>query len=219
MTLGRGLAIVKLTGEYRFELSRDQVWQALLDADVLSRCLPGFERLEEVGENEYEGTLHLRVGPVQGRFQGRLALSDLDPPNGYRLRLKGQGPAGFIDGNGLLELAEEAGGTRLVYDVDAQVGGKIAGVGQRLLDSSARAISEQALTELAKIASATGSASPSAAEVVEPAAGPTQGQFAAAVAKEVAADLVPRERRPLAIGIVLAVVIVGVVLLLRACGN
>jgi carbon monoxide dehydrogenase subunit G len=210
---------VKLTGDYRFELPREQVWQALLDADVLSRCLPGFERLDEVGENEYEGSLHLRIGPVQGRFQGRLVLSDLDPPHGYRMRMKGQGPAGFIDGSGRLELAEDGSETRLSYDMDAQVGGKIAGLGQRLLDSSARAISEQALAELAKIATTDESSTAAVGDAAEAAAPPSQKQFAAAVAKEVAADLVPRQRRPLAIGIIVAVVIVGVVLLLRTCGG
>lgn len=210
---------MRLAGEYRFDLPRDEVWQSLLDADVLSRCLPGFERLEEVAENEYEGALNLRVGPVQGKFQGRLVLSELQPPSGYRLRMKGQGPAGFVDGDGTLDLTEDAGGTILAYDVEAQIGGKIAGVGQRLLDSSARAISEQALTELGRIAGSRAGGDVTVADAGEdlPAA-PTEAQFAAAVAKEVVADLVPPRRRPLLMGAVLAIVVVALILLLRACG-
>ena len=97
---------MKLVGEYRFENPREQVWKALLDAEVLSRCLPGFERLEEVGENDFEGALNMRVGPVQGKFQGHLTLSELDPPSGYRLQIKGQGPAGFVNGKGTLTLED-----------------------------------------------------------------------------------------------------------------
>jgi len=187
---------MKLVGEYRFENPREQVWKALLDAEVLSRCLPGFERLEEIGENDFEGALDMRVGPVQGKFQGHLTLSELDPPSGYRLQIKGQGPAGFVNGKGTLTLEDLGDGTLLQYDMDAQIGGKIAGVGQRLLDSSARAISEQALTELGKIVKGRSAASAAGVEEDLPAA-PSESEFAAKVAKEVVADLVPPERRAL----------------------
>lgn len=213
-----GVPIVKLAGEYRFEVPREQVWEALLDADVLSRCLPGFERLEKVGDNDFEGALNIRVGPVQGKFQGRLTLSDLDPPSGYSLLMKGQGPAGFINGVGTLKLAAEGGETLLEYDMDAQIGGKIAGVGQRLLDSSAKAISDQALTELGSIIAIQTQASESGAEEALPAA-PSEAEFAAKVAKGVAADLVPPERRALLVTVTLAVVVVVVVLLFRSCGS
>lgn len=209
---------MKLAGEYRFQIPREQVWEALLDPDVLSRCLPGFERLEAVGENEFEGALNMRVGPVQGKFQGRLTLSDLDRPASYRLRMKGQGPAGFVDGDGLLRLADEGDETLLQYEMDAQIGGKIAGVGQRLLDSSARAISEQALAELGKIVKGRSAASAAGVEEDLPAA-PSESEFAAKVAKEVVADLVPPERRALLVTVSLAVVVIIIVVLFRSCGS
>ena len=209
---------MKLVGEYRFETPREQVWKALLDAEVLSRCLPGFERLEEVGENDFEGALDMRVGPVQGKFQGHLTLSELDPPSGYRLQMKGQGPAGFVNGKGTLTLEDEGDGTLLQYDMDAQIGGKIAGVGQRLLYSSARAISDQALAELGKIVSSQMEASQAGVEEDLPAA-PSEAEFAARVAKEVVSDLVPPERRALWVTAALAIVVVVIVVLFRSCGS
>ena len=207
---------MKLAGEHRFDSPREQVWQALLDAEVLSRCLPGFERLELVGENEYEGALNLRVGPVQGKFQGKLTLSGLRPPEGYELVMKGQGPAGFIDGRGSLGLVEEGSGTTLSYDVDTQVGGKIAGVGQRLLESSARALSEQALGELGKQIAARASAAADGAPAELPEA-PTEREFATEVAKTVARDLVPPARRPLLVGVLLALAAILSVVMLKSC--
>lgn len=209
---------MKLVGEYRFENPREQVWKALLDAEVLSRCLPGFERLEEVGENDFEGALNMRVGPVQGKFQGHLTLSELDPPSGYRLQIKGQGPAGFVNGKGILTLEDEGDGTLLQYDMDAQIGGKIAGVGQRLLDSSARAISDQALEELGKIVSSQMEASQTGVGEDLPAA-PSEAEFAARVAKEVVSDLVPPERRALWVTAALAIVVLVIVVLFRSCGS
>jgi carbon monoxide dehydrogenase subunit G len=208
---------VKLSGEHRFQIPREQVWDALLDVDVLSRCLPGFERLEKVGDNDFEGALNIRVGPVQGKFQGRLSLSDLDPPAGYNLKIKGQGPAGFVNGQGVLHLDDHGTETLLRYEMDAQVGGKIAGVGQRLLDSSARALSDQALSELGKIVQLL--ADTPETESADLPEAPSQKEFAAKVAKDVAADLIPPDRRALIVALTVTAVIVVVVLLFRSCGS
>lgn len=209
---------MKLAGEHRFQFPRERVWEALLDADVLSRCLPGFERLERVGENDFEGALNIRVGPVQGQFQGRLILSDLDPPAGYSLQMKGQGPAGFVNGSGVLRLEEQDGETLLRYDMDTQVGGKIAGVGQRLLDSSARALSDQALNEFGNIIERQSQGAEGQVEEALPAA-PSQAEFAAKVAKGVVSDLVPPERRALLVTAALALVVVIIVVIFRSCGS
>ena len=128
---------VKLQGQHTFDVPRAQVWQALLDPEVLARTLPGCEKLERTGEHQFAGALNLKVGPVQGLFDGTVALSDVQPPESYRIQLKGQGAPGFVEGDGTIRLEEAPGGTVLHYEVDAQVGGRIAGVGQRLLDSSA----------------------------------------------------------------------------------
>jgi len=132
--------------------------------------------------------------------------------------MKGQGPAGFVNGKGTLTLEDEGDGTLLQYDMDAQIGGKIAGVGQRLLDSSARAISDQALAELGKIVSSQMEASQAGVEEDLPAA-PSEAEFAARVAKEVVSDLVPPERRALWVTAALAIVVVVIVVLFRSCGS
>ena len=215
---------MKLQGDYVFDAPRDVVWKTVLDPNALATSFPGFERLDEVGENTYEGALNIRVGPVQGKFAGTLELSDLDPPNGYVFKMNGKGAAGFVDGVGHLTLTDdEAGKTLLAYDVDAKIGGRIAGVGQRLLDSSAKVLSRQALEGLdgnvaARLApAAAGAESGEAAVVVEAPKPPSQTAFAFKFAKELAGELVPPERRPLVFGIALVLYTLAVVLMTRAC--
>jgi hypothetical protein len=222
---------LKIQGEYRFAAPRQEVWKALLDPDVLSRTVPGSQGLEKTGDNEFKGELKIKVGPVQGVFQGKVALQDLDPPRGYTLKLDGRGAPGFVNGSGAIALEDDpAGGTVLRYDVDAQVGGRIAGVGQRLLDSSAKVITRQALEALdAQIQARSGGAAANpgpAASSPEPAAPqapqappppPSTASFAAGVVKGVVADLVPpRHRRKVAIagiGVAAFLLLMG----LRSC--
>lgn len=142
---------MKVQGEHTFEAPRDTVWKAVLDPNVLSQVLPGCEDFHEVGDNEFEGVLKIKVGPVQGKFKGKVKLSDLKEPESYHLHLNGKGAPGFVDGKGDLRLEEEAADrTRLIYEIDAKVGGRIASVGQRLLDSTTRVISRQAMEGLEK---------------------------------------------------------------------
>ena len=131
---------MKIQGTYTFAAPREQVWRALLDPEILARTLPGCEKLERVGENDFRGALNVQVGPVKGQFQGTLQLSDLRPLEGYHMKLDGRGPAGFMSGEGDLRLSDEGGSTALAYDLDAQIGGRVAGVGQRLIESSAKSI-------------------------------------------------------------------------------
>lgn len=139
---------MKIQGEHRFQAPREEVWEALLDADVLAATVPGSQGLEQTGENEYRGKLKIKVGPVQGLFEGKVSLSNLDPPQGYDVKIEGRGAPGFVNGSGRISLAEEGGATVLAYEVDAQVGGRIAGVGQRLVESSGKVITRQALEAL-----------------------------------------------------------------------
>jgi len=139
---------VKIQGEYFLQAPRDKVWEAVLDPRALSSGLPGFQRLDPIGDHEYEGALEIKVGSVQADFQGTLKLSDLKPPSSYRFSLNGMGAAGFIDGDGLLVLEESGAGTRIHYDLEAKIGGRIAGVGQSLLDSSAKVMARQTLEGL-----------------------------------------------------------------------
>lgn len=216
---------MKIQGDHLFDAPRDVVWETVLDPNALATSFPGFERLEAVGENLYEGALNIRVGPVQGKFQGTLELSDLDPPNGYVFKMNGKGAAGFVDGTGHLKLTDDEGKTRLAYDVDAKIGGRIAGVGQRLLDSSAKVLSRQALEGLdgnvaARLAPASEPApdgeAPAAVEAPKP---PSQTAFAFKFARELAGELVPPERRPLVLSVALVLYTVVVVLITRACSS
>ena len=186
---------MKVEGEYLFDVAPQQVWEGLLDPGVLAATMPGCEKLELVGDNQYEGTLNIKVGPVQGKFQGKIQLEDIRPPEGYTMKVDGRGAPGFVKATATVGLSGEGDQTRLRYDGDAQVGGRIASVGQRLLDSSAKAIIKQSLDGLNDTLKARSSAA-GGNEAVETAVltpqPPSQTEFAARVAKEVAKDLIPK---------------------------
>ena len=142
---------MKIAGKHALSVPRETVWEAILDPEVLSRTLPGCEDMAPVGDNRFRGKLKMKVGPVQGVFEGGVELLDLDPPNGYNLKMDGKGAPGFVNGTGSLRLEDaDDGGTLLHYDLDARVGGRIAAVGQRLLDSSAKVLTRQGLQGLEK---------------------------------------------------------------------
>ena len=193
---------MKVAGDYHFDASPQEVWQALLDPEVLAAIMPGCKKLEITGEHQYAGVLDMKVGPVQGQFQGKVNLENLDPPHGYDLKLSGQGAPGFVKATATVTLASSDDGTRMSYDGDAQVGGRIASVGQRLLDSSSKAIIRQSLEGLDRQVTARQAAA-DGEEVTAPEA-PTQAEFAREVAKEVARDLVPR---PVLIGGIVLIVL------------
>jgi carbon monoxide dehydrogenase subunit G len=215
---------MKIQGSHTFEAPREQVWRALLDPAILARTLPGCERLERVGENDFQGALNVQVGPVKGQFQGTLQLSDLKPLEGYHMKLDGKGPAGFMNGEGDLRLADSGGSTILTYDLDAQVGGRVAGVGQRLVESSAKSITRLGLEGLAREIAAMPAASPveTASTTPAPPTPPpiqlTQAQVAARVASDVVRDAVPRVVPWVAVAAVLGVLAVLFVLM-RGCGG
>lgn len=145
--------MVKLAGTHNFDAPKSEVWEALLDPDVLSRILPGCKRLDKTADNEFSGEISIRVGPVQGSFNGKVTLDEIDPPNGYRMEIAGQGRPGYVKGVGTLRL-EGDGPTTLHYDGDAQLSGRIASVGQRLVDSTARSLTRQGLQSLESIIAA-----------------------------------------------------------------
>lgn len=208
---------MKIDGTYTFDAPRDAVWEALLDPEVLASVMPGCEKLDKTGDNAYEGALKIKVGPVQGLFNGKVALSDIDPPKGYTMKVDGRGAPGFVQADSTVALAEDGARTEMTYSADAKVGGRIASVGQRLLDSSAKAIIKQSLEGLNTVVKARVAAT-AAADTdgdgepdapVEPAMPeiekPSQADFAKAVAKEVASDLVPKPyRMPLVAAVIAA---------------
>lgn len=139
-----------IEGSYEFEFERELVWDVLMDIDVLGSIIPGSKGLQEVGENKYESKLAVRVGPVNGKFESSFELADVLAPESYRLIVEGKGPAGHVTGAGEIRLAQAKGKTVMHYAGDARIGGKIAAVGQRLLDVAAKQIAKQALRKLSK---------------------------------------------------------------------
>ncbi len=139
-----------IEGSYDFNFQRELVWDVLMDIDVLGSIIPGSKGLEEIGENKYQSKLAVKVGPVNGKFEASFELVDVNEPESYRLLVAGKGPAGHVSGAGLISLAEENGLTVMHYAGDARIGGKIAAVGQRLLDVAAKQITKQALRKLSK---------------------------------------------------------------------
>lgn len=195
---------MKLSGKHPFQAPRDDVWEALFDPEILASVMPGCKKLEKVGEEEYEGVLKMKVGPVQGIFDGKIRLTDIRPPESYHMDVDGRGQPGFVNAAADVRLVEEDDGTTtLHYESDAKIGGRIATVGQRLLDSSAKSITRQSLDGLAKVVE-TRSATPEG-EAAPEAEGPSQSQMARTVVKDVAKDLVPM---PVLIGIVVAILVI-----------
>ena len=142
---------MKMNGEIRVPTDRETVWRALNDPEVLKECLPGCQEIEKTSETEMTATLVIKVGPVKATFAGGVTLSDLDPPNGYTISGQGQGgAAGFASGEAKVRLVADGGETVVHYDVDAKVGGKLAQIGSRLIDSTAKKLSKQFFDSLAE---------------------------------------------------------------------
>jgi uncharacterized protein len=133
-----------MNGERLIPAPKQVVWAALNDPEILRACIPGCDGLEKTSDTEMTATASVKLGPVAAKFSGKLTLSDLDPPNGYKLSGEGRGgPAGFAKGAAEVRLADAPEGTLLSYTVSAQVGGKIAQVGGRLIDATAKSMTDQ----------------------------------------------------------------------------
>jgi len=154
---------MEIKGEYKIAAPREKVFAALNDPTVLQACIPGCESLEKTSDTEMKAKVRMRIGPVSASFSGKVTLSDIDPPNGYRISGEGQGgAAGFAKGGAVVTLREDAGDTVLNYNVDAQVGGKIAQVGARLIDGTAKKLADEFFS---KFAAMVGGPPPPAAAV------------------------------------------------------
>ena len=134
-----------MTGEVELPASRETVWAKLNDPAVLKACIPGCEELNMLSDTEFEAVAVNKIGPVKAKFKGRVTLSDLDPPNGYRISGQGDGGvAGFAKGGATVALTDkDGGGTILTYNVEAQIGGKLAQLGQRLINGAAKKLADQ----------------------------------------------------------------------------
>ena len=139
---------MKLAGSYTFDAPRESVWELLMDPTVLQRIIPGCERLEETGPDTYSADIKLGIANIRGDYTGTVKILDQQPPERYRLEGEGRGKPGFAKGSGGLELLAEDGKTMMRYQADVQVGGPVAGIGQRLIEASAKSIINQSLKAL-----------------------------------------------------------------------
>lgn len=144
---------MEMTGEYRIPAARQQVWDALNDVDILGKSIPGCESIERVSDAELTAQVTAKVGPVKAKFAGQVTLSDLDPPVSYTLSGEGKGGvAGFAKGAAKVHLTEDGDATVLTYTVNAQVGGKLAQVGARLIDATAKKLADEFFSTFSELA-------------------------------------------------------------------
>ena len=141
---------MKVSGSYTLDAPRQVVWEALNDMEILARIVPGCQRLEQTGENEYEGTLKIGIQAIKGTYTGKIRLQDIQPPSHYKLIANGRSSNGVIDGVGSVDLEEQDGKTVLKYGGDADIGGTLASVGQRLIEGASRQLINQSLKALAE---------------------------------------------------------------------
>jgi uncharacterized protein len=140
-----------MTGEVQLAAPRETVWQKLNDPAVLKACIPGCEQLDKTSDTEFQAVAVTKIGPVKARWKGKVRLSDIDPPNGYRISGEGEGGvAGFAKGGADVKLTDKDGGTSLGYNVEAQIGGKLAQLGQRLINGAAKKMADEFFGNFAK---------------------------------------------------------------------
>lgn len=208
---------MKIDGEYLFKGPREEVWEILRDPEVLATALPGTKSLDKVGENEYTGEMNVRVGPVGGLFSGHLVVSNEVPPSSLTLTVEGRGAPGFLNGSGNVILNDQGDNTTLMkYAGDVNIGGKLAGVGQRLLDSASKSTIRQGLEalDLALQARVTAKTEGKSVEYTPP----TESEFVAAVAKDMARDMVS-PRAYWIIAIIVILIIIAAIWIIKAHGG
>jgi carbon monoxide dehydrogenase subunit G len=147
---------MKIAGAHKVALPRERAYQALQDPAVLVECMPGCEALEPVGDNEYSMKMKMVLAAVSGQFQGKVRIADPCPHSSFKLVVEGSGKVGFMKGEGLLRLTDAEGGTDVAFDGEVNVGGTIAGVGQRLIDATAKLMIKRFFEKLAKTVAAPG---------------------------------------------------------------
>jgi carbon monoxide dehydrogenase subunit G len=204
---------VKIQGEYTFDGSREAVWEVVRDPEVLATALPGTQSLEQVNDKEYHGEMNVRIGPVAGLFSGQVVISDEVPPESLTMTVEGKGKPGFVKGTGSVQLtSQEENKTLMQYEGDMQVGGRVASVGQRMMDSVSKSLLKQGLDSLNQAVIAREGATSSGEEVQYQA--PSETEFAASVAKDMAGQVFTPTRL-IWIAIAIVIIIILVVILTR----
>jgi carbon monoxide dehydrogenase subunit G len=141
---------MKIQGTHDIQAPRDRVFAALIDPQVLQRCIPGCESLDQTADNTYVATMKAGVGAVKGTFKGSVRLEDIQSPSHYRMIVDGKGGPGFVKGTGVFDLAENSGATAIAYTGEMLVGGVIASVGQRMIEAAAKMLAGKFFSELEK---------------------------------------------------------------------
>jgi carbon monoxide dehydrogenase subunit G len=149
---------VKISGSYFVPLGQEGAYALLQDPAILAKCMPGCEGLDRTGPDEYAMRMKMVLASISGQFQGKVKISDQNPPNTFRLLVEGSGKIGFMKGEGLLTLSPAEGGTTVQFDGDVQVGGTIAAVGQRLMQTTANMMIKRFFDKLSAEAGALQSA-------------------------------------------------------------
>src|SRR3979409_778980 len=146
---------IAMNGEVQLNATREAVWAKLNDADVLKACIPGCEQRDKTSDTEFQAIAVTKIGPVKAKWKGKVHLTDLDPPNGYKISGEGEGGiAGFAKGGAVVALAPKDGGTLLTYNVEAQIGGKLAQLGQRLIAGAAKKMAGCFLAKISRAGAA-----------------------------------------------------------------
>ena len=142
---------MKLDGEYEVPAPRSKVWDAFQDPNVLQKAIPGCEKLEALGNDEYKATLKIGIGGVKGTFEGKVRLLDKQAPDSYKMAAEGSGGPGFIRSDTLITLTDSGSGTKVAYSADVQVGGLIASVGQRMLGGVSKMMADKFFTSMSEL--------------------------------------------------------------------
>jgi len=205
---------MKLEGEYTFDGPQEEVWKIIRDPEVLATALPGTESLEQLSENEYQGQMNVRVGPVAGEFSGKILVSNEVPPERCTLTVEGKGKPGFVNGSGNIQLfAQDDNKTLMKYEGEMQIGGRLASVGQRLLDSASKSIINQGLVAMNQALQARLAAQETGQPVeYKP---PSETKFAASVAKDMAGEVFSSRTIWIGLAILILIIVVAVVLITR----
>ena len=153
---------MKIGGAYTVPLDRQLAYARLQDPEILAKCMPGCDHLSRIGEDEYEMKMKMVISSVKGLFGGKVRLADQSPPDSFRLLVEGSGKVGFVKGEGVLTLSPVDAATEVRYEGEVQIGGMIAGVGQRLLDVTAKLIIKKFFEKF------TGQIGPESAPPLEP---------------------------------------------------
>jgi len=143
---------MKISGSFAVPAHRERAYQLLQDPEILAKCMPGTDHLDKVAEDEYDMKMKMVIASIGGQFAGKVRLADQHPPESFKLIVEGTGKIGFVKGEGLLNLLPQGDSTEVKYDGDVQVGGTIATVGQRLLDTTAKMIIKKFFQKFAEAA-------------------------------------------------------------------